>query len=75
MSESQPLKDRRTADPYFDRRSGEDRRELYDLDYFEQGGIERRSGIKPRQKGERRAQRTGNRNSAIYGINLISRTT
>ena len=43
-------------DPYLDRRSGDDRRKHYDLDFFEQGGVERRSGIEPRQKKERRAQ-------------------
>jgi hypothetical protein len=56
MSESQSLKDRRIGDPYLDRRSGDDRREHYGLDFFEQGGVERRSSIEPRQKGERRAQ-------------------
>jgi hypothetical protein len=56
MSESQPLKDRRIGDPYLDRRSGEDRREAYELGYFAQGGIERRSGVESRQTGERRAQ-------------------
>jgi len=56
MSENQPLKDRRIGDQYSDRRSGDDRRKVYDLDFFEQGGIERRSDIEPRQKGERRAQ-------------------
>lgn len=56
MSKSHSLKDRRIRDPYLDRRSGGDRREHYDLDFFEQGGVERRSGIDCRQKGERRAQ-------------------
>jgi len=56
MSRIQSLKDHRIEDPYLDRRSGDDRREYYDLDFFEQGGVERRIGIEPRQKGERRAQ-------------------
>jgi hypothetical protein len=56
MTESQPLKDRRIGDPFFDRRSGDDRREAYELDYFTHGGVERRNGIDCRQKGERRAK-------------------
>jgi len=54
MSESQSLKDRRIADPFFDRRCGYDRREVYELDYFEQGGIERRKKRESRTKDERR---------------------
>jgi len=56
MNEGQSLKDRRIGDPYLDRRCGDDRREAYELDYFAQGGIERRSGVESRQTGERRAQ-------------------
>jgi len=56
MSESPSLKDRRIRDAFLDRRSGDDRREAYDLDFFERGGVERRSGIDCRKKGERRAQ-------------------
>jgi hypothetical protein len=56
MSESKSLKDNRIGDPYLDRRSGDDRRAHYDLDFFEQGGLERRRSIEPRQEGERRAQ-------------------
>jgi hypothetical protein len=56
MSKSQPLKDRRIGDPYLDRRSGDDRREGYELGYFAQGGIERRRGMERRQKEERRDQ-------------------
>jgi hypothetical protein len=56
MSLSQPLKDRRIEDPLRDRRTGEDRRKHYDLDFFGQGGVERRSGIEARQMGERRVQ-------------------
>ena len=37
-----------------DRRSGEDKRKLYSLDYFTDGGQERRRGRERRQTGERR---------------------
>ena len=56
MSKSQPLKDRRIRDPFLDRRSGEDRREAYELGYFAHGGIERRRGVESRTKDERRDQ-------------------
>jgi hypothetical protein len=56
MSESQSLKNGRIADPFLDRRSGDDRREAQELGYFEQGGIERRSGAESRQKEERRVK-------------------
>ena len=56
MSDSQAIKDRRTRDPFLDRRCGEDRREAYELGYFAQGGIERRNGMERRQNGERRNQ-------------------
>jgi hypothetical protein len=48
------LADARLSDPYVDRRSGEDRREIYNADYFENDGVERRSGKDRRQQGERR---------------------
>ena len=48
------LKDDRKIDPFLDRRSGEDRREAYDLDYFLDGGEERREGTERRQFDERR---------------------
>jgi hypothetical protein len=38
----------------FDRRSGEDRRKSYDLEYFLKGGIERRGGKERRSGKERR---------------------
>jgi hypothetical protein len=38
-----------------DRRSGEDKRKLYSLDYFTDGGEERRKGRERRQCGERRS--------------------
>ena len=44
----------RVTDPYMDRRSGEDRRVVYDSDYFENSGVERRHGGDRRQKDERR---------------------
>ena len=56
MRKNQALKDRRIGDPYLDRRSGEDRREGYELGFFAQGGIERRKGMEARQKDERRNQ-------------------
>ena len=37
-----------------DRRSGEDRRKLYDLDYFSNGGVERRAWRERRSLVERR---------------------
>jgi hypothetical protein len=44
----------RIADPYVDRRSGDDRRAVYDSDYFENGGLERRQKKDRRQPSERR---------------------
>ena len=54
MTNNRIIKDRRVGDPYIDRRSGDDRRMVYDADYFQFGGIERRSRKKRRQQGERR---------------------
>jgi hypothetical protein len=48
------FKDARMRDPYIDRRSGEDRRLIYDADYFQYGGNERRCGKERRGKYERR---------------------
>ena len=56
MSDRQKLKDRRVADPFLDRRSGDDRREGYESVYFTKGGLRRRKNIERRQKGERRDQ-------------------
>jgi hypothetical protein len=39
-----------------DRRSGEDRRKIYSLDYFIKGGKERRHINERRHKGERRTE-------------------
>lgn len=49
QSNREPIK--RSA---FDRRSGEDKRLRYNLDYFTDGGRERRNGKERRQSGERR---------------------
>jgi hypothetical protein len=38
-----------------DRRSGEDKRKRYNLDYFTDGGEERRKGKERRESGERRS--------------------
>jgi hypothetical protein len=45
----------RTVNRFFmDRRSGDDRRKIYHLGYFINGGVERRSGKERRVSGERR---------------------
>jgi hypothetical protein len=54
MKEEKILKEKRIRDPYIDRRSGEDRRQVYDSDYFENGGVERRDVKERRQNSERR---------------------
>ena len=54
MEEEKISKDARISDPYVDRRSGEDRRLVYDVDYFQNVGVERRSGKERRQNSERR---------------------
>ena len=54
MERNQPPKNRRIADPYVDRRSGEYRRQVYDFDYWDCRGIERRSSNDRRQQKERR---------------------
>ena len=43
MKGNKYFKDRRVGDPYVDRRSGEDRRQVYDSGYWESVGIERNS--------------------------------
>jgi len=50
-SDSNFKKDRQSR---LDRRSGEDRRKTYSLDYFVNGGKERRQAEERRHKGERR---------------------
>ena len=54
MKGNKYFKDRRVGDPYVDRRSGEDRRQVYDSVYWESVGIERRSAKDKRQQKERR---------------------
>jgi hypothetical protein len=54
MEENPTAKDRRVGDPYVDRRSGENRRQVYDFDFWESGGIESRSAKERRQQKERR---------------------
>jgi hypothetical protein len=56
MSESQSLKDRRIGDPYLDGRLGDDRRKINNLEFFEHGGIERRSWVESRQDGNHSVQ-------------------
>jgi len=56
MRDGQQIKKRRIRDPFLDRRSGDDRREAYELGYFAQGSIEKRKGFERRQKDERRDQ-------------------
>ena len=54
MNAQTSLLNDRTADPYVDRRSGDDRRGVYDSDYFETGGRERRQAGDRRTQNERR---------------------
>ena len=46
--------DNRSKDPFLDRRSGEDRRFIYCLEYFLQGNPDRRTGAERRKNLERR---------------------
>ncbi|MFO7716859.1 MAG: hypothetical protein R6V78_20675 [Desulfosarcina sp.] len=55
MQKRKPPKDKRKSDPYLDRRSGQDRRQTYDIDYFADGGPERRQDKDRRENRERRA--------------------
>ena len=54
MENVKTLNDARVSDPYVDRRSGEERREIYNADYFENDGIERRICKDRRLPRERR---------------------
>ena len=54
MAANYPLRDKRKRDPYLDRRSGEERREVYDADYWDSEGVERRKLKDRRQQKERR---------------------
>ena len=46
--------EKRSTDPYLDRRCGDDRREVYLVDYFATGGAERRTHRERRRMNERR---------------------
>jgi len=48
------LRGQRIADPYMDRRSGEDRRQVYSIDYFLKGNQDRRNSRERRTHKERR---------------------
>ena len=50
MTAISEFKNRRITDPYLDRRSGEDRREVHSIHFFANGGTERR-----KQRGRRNA--------------------
>ena len=54
MKEKLKLKNARVTDPYLDPRSGDDRRQVYDSDYFLNGGVDRRTGKDRRRQSERR---------------------
>lgn len=54
MEDTIDIRKVRKTDPFLDRRSGEDRREAYDLDYFLNGGAERREAKERRDRHERR---------------------
>jgi hypothetical protein len=54
MTVKDPPREKRKNDPYLDRRSGEDRREVYDIDYFADGGAEKRKRDERRKPKERR---------------------
>ena len=48
--------DNKRMSKLMERRSGEDRRKIYSLKYFTDGGKERRSGLERRVASERRAE-------------------
>ena len=54
MTKKVSPKEKRKKDPYLDRRSGDDQREVYDIDYFADGNAERRDGDERRHSKERR---------------------
>jgi hypothetical protein len=72
MSENQSFKDRRAIDPLLDRRSGDDRRKVHDFEFFERGGIERRSGVESRQKGDNSVQSINVSQAKAYVRNKIT---
>jgi hypothetical protein len=52
---TRPFREMRQRDPFMDRRSGEDRRKVYSLDYFQMGNRDRRMNGERRKRKERRA--------------------
>lgn len=54
LSDKKEYKSKRQTDPYLDRRSGEDRRKIYSLDYFLKGNPDRRINPERRFNKERR---------------------
>lgn len=54
MKAFRTIGEKRKQDPYLDRRLDIDRRETHILDYFLEGGIERRGFRERREPGERR---------------------
>jgi hypothetical protein len=64
MDGSQPVKSLKGIDSLLGRRSGDDKRKVQDLKFFEQGGIERRSGVESRQKSDQTV-RSNNGNQGL----------
>ena len=54
MSNEHIQSDQRRGDPYWDQRSGQDRRQVHLLSYFSNGGRENRSARERRSPEERR---------------------
>ena len=54
MTEKKSPEEKRKTDPFLDRRNPDDRRQTYDIDYFSEGGSERREGEERRDTKERR---------------------
>ena len=54
MTEKKSPEEKRKSDPFLDRRGPDDRRKTYDIDYFSEGGSERREGEERRDIKERR---------------------
>ena len=54
MIQKAPTKEKRKQDHYLDRRSGDDRRQIYSFIYFDEGGPERRKYAERRDSTERR---------------------
>jgi hypothetical protein len=54
VTEKKSPEEKRKSDPFLDRRNPDDRRQTYDIDYFSEGGRERREAEERRTPGERR---------------------